>query len=69
MDLYASPIDGIQAASARIQKALGCSDIIAGIHSDIDTVLVLSGVTSEEDLKHFAYHPRYILSGVGEIPG
>jgi NagD protein len=45
------------------------TDIIAGIHSDIDTVLVLSGVTSEEDLKHFAYHPRYVLSGVGDIPG
>ena len=45
------------------------TDIIAGIHSDIDTVLVLSGVTSEEDLKHFAYHPRYVLSGEGDIPG
>jgi NagD protein len=45
------------------------TDIIAGIHSDIDTVLVLSGVTSEEDLKHFAYHPRYVLAGVGDIPG
>jgi len=64
------------------RKLLGCerqdtaivgdrmdTDIIAGIHSDIDTVLVLSGVTSEEDLKHFAYHPRYVLSGVGDIPG
>lgn len=45
------------------------TDIIAGIHAGIDTVLVLSGVTSEDDLKKFAYHPRYILSGVGEIPG
>ena len=45
------------------------TDIIAGIHAGIDTVLVLSGVTSEEDLKHFAYHPRYVLSGVGDIPG
>lgn len=45
------------------------TDIIAGIHADIDTVLVLSGVTAEEDLKTFAYHPRYVLSGVGEIPG
>jgi len=64
------------------RKLLGCqrqntaivgdrmdTDIIAGIHSDIDTVLVLSGVTCEEDLKHFAYHPRYILSGVIDIPG
>jgi NagD protein len=64
------------------RKLLGCdredtaivgdrmdTDIIAGIHAGIDTVLVLSGVTSEEDLKHFAYHPRYVLSGVADIPG
>ena len=64
------------------RKLLGCdredtaivgdrmdTDIIAGIHSDIDTVLVLSGVTREEDLQQFAYHPRYVLSGVGDIPG
>jgi hypothetical protein len=26
-------------------------------------------VTDTEDLKHFAYHPHYVLDGVGEIPG
>jgi NagD protein len=30
---------------------------------------VLSGVTTQKDLKKFPYHPRYILSGVGDIPG
>ena len=45
------------------------TDIIAGIHAGMDTVLVLSGVTDEADLKKFAYHPGYILSGVGKIPG
>ena len=44
------------------------TDIIAGILSEIDTVLVLSGVTAKEDLKKFAYHPRYILPTVGDIP-
>jgi NagD protein len=44
------------------------TDIIAGIHADIDTVLVLSGVTSRRDLRTFAYHPRYVLKGVGDIP-
>ena len=43
------------------------TDIIAGIESEITTVLVLSGVTSREDLKRFAYGPRYILNGVGDI--
>ncbi|PIE32745.1 TIGR01457 family HAD-type hydrolase [candidate division KSB3 bacterium] len=43
------------------------TDIIAGIESEITTVLVLSGVTSREELTHFAYCPRYILDGVGDI--
>ncbi len=44
------------------------TDIIAGIHEDIETVLVLSGVTDKEDLVNFAYRPGYILTGVGAIP-
>jgi len=43
------------------------TDIIAGIHSEINTVLVLSGVTRREDLHRFAYRPRYIMDGVGDI--
>ncbi|MGC9525897.1 MAG: HAD-IIA family hydrolase [Limnospira sp.] len=43
------------------------TDIIAGIESEIDTVLVLSGVTSEADLNRFAYRPHYVLSGIGEL--
>lgn len=43
------------------------TDIIAGIESNIDTVLVLSGVTSLEDIDRFPYRPKYILSGVGEL--
>ncbi len=43
------------------------TDIISGIESELDTVLVLSGVTSREDLRHFPYRPKYILNGVGDI--
>ncbi len=43
------------------------TDIIAGIETEMDTVLVLSGVTAMEDLDKFPYRPKYILSGVGEI--
>ncbi len=43
------------------------TDIIAGIESGIDTVLVLSGVTKTEDLERFPYRPKYILNNVGEI--
>jgi NagD protein len=64
------------------RKLLGCSreetaiigdrmdtDILAGTHEDIDTVLVLTGVTSNEEVFKYAYRPKYILSGVSEIPG
>jgi NagD protein len=44
------------------------TDIIAGIESEITTVLVLSGVSTEKSLKKFAYSPNYILDGVGNIP-
>ena len=43
------------------------TDIIAGIESNIDTVLVLSGVTKPEDIDNFPYRPKYILNGVGDI--
>lgn len=44
------------------------TDILAGIEAEIETVLVLSGVTTVEDLQKFAYRPHYILADVGEIP-
>lgn len=44
------------------------TDIIAGVESDMETVLVLSGVTSESELGRFAYAPLHILEGVFEIP-
>lgn len=62
-------------------KTLGCTpeetvivgdrmdtDIIAGIESELDTILVLSGVTSSKDMQRFGYAPKYVLNGVGEIP-
>jgi len=43
------------------------TDIIAGIESEIETVLVLSGVTTEQDLRRYAYRPHHVLPGVGTI--
>jgi len=45
------------------------TDIIAGVESEISTVLVLSGCTTREEVKAFAYRPDYILDGVGDLPG
>lgn len=43
------------------------TDIIAGIESNVDTVLVLSGVTKKEDIEKFPYRPKYVVGGVGEL--
>ena len=43
------------------------TDIVAGIESEMDTVLVLSGVTTLETMKQYPYRPHYVLDGVGEI--
>ena len=43
------------------------TDIIAGIDSNVDTVLVLSGVTAREDIDRFPYRPKYVLNGVGDL--
>ncbi len=43
------------------------TDIIAGIESEIDTALVLTGITSKEDLVLFPYQPDHLLQTVAEI--
>jgi len=44
------------------------TDIVAGVESEIETVLVLSGVTTLEGITRFPYRPRHVLEGVFEIP-
>jgi NagD protein len=43
------------------------TDIIAGIESNVDTVLVLSGVTAMDDIDKFPYCPKYILNGICDL--
>ncbi|HIY04103.1 MAG TPA: HAD hydrolase-like protein [Candidatus Anaerotignum merdipullorum] len=44
------------------------TDIVSGIESGLDTVLVLSGVSTRKTVETFPYRPRLILNHVGEIP-
>ena len=59
---------GVHSQDAAIIGDRMDTDIVAGIESGLDTLLVLSGVTSREELERFPYRPRLVLSGVGEIP-
>lgn len=43
------------------------TDIIAGIQSGLETVLVLSGVSKEEDLLRYAYRPHHVVAGAVEL--
>ena len=43
------------------------TDVISGMESGMSTVLVLSGVSTMDTLKTYAYRPTAVLSGVGEI--
>ena len=43
------------------------TDIISGMESGMSTILVLSGVSSREALRTFAYRPTMVLDGVGDI--
>jgi NagD protein len=43
------------------------TDIIAGLESGVETVLVLSGDLEREQLARFAYQPKYIIHSVAEL--
>ena len=43
------------------------TDIVAGTEAEIDTVLVLTGVTQKDHINDFSYRPRYVLNNVGEV--
>ena len=45
------------------------TDILSGLESELDTCLVLTGVTSKDDLYKFPYKPKYVLNDVGGIIG
>ena len=74
-----SDLENLEFQMGRL-KLLGChsaeaamigdrmdTDIVAGVETGLDTVLVLSGVTAREELDAFPYRPHYVLDGVGAI--
>lgn len=43
------------------------TDIVAGVMSGLDTILVLTGVSKKDDVKRFPYRPTQILNSVADI--
>ena len=43
------------------------TDVICGLESEIDTLLVLSGISDRKTIDQFPYRPQYILSGVKDL--
>jgi len=43
------------------------TDIVAGMESGMETILVLTGVTSLDDIEKFPYRPTRVIPSVAEI--
>jgi len=43
------------------------TDIRCGLESEIDTLLVLSGITNQNEIDNFPYRPRYVLTGIADL--
>jgi len=43
------------------------TDVRCGLESEIDTLLVLSGITEKREIDNFPYRPRYVLNGVIDL--
>jgi NagD protein len=43
------------------------TDIRCGLESEIDTLLVLSGITDRAEIDNFPYRPQYVLNGIIDL--
>lgn len=43
------------------------TDVRCGMESEIDTLLVLSGITARTEIENFPYRPTYVLEGISSL--
>jgi 5'-nucleotidase len=43
------------------------TDVRSGLESEIDTLLVLSGITNSNGIDEFPFRPRYVLNGIMDL--
>ena len=58
---------GLHAQEAAMVGDRMDTDVVAGLESGLDTVLVLSGVSTRATIEEYPYRPKYVLDGVGNI--
>jgi NagD protein len=43
------------------------TDIVSGVSSGLNTILVLTGVTQRDEVARFPYQPTYVLDSIGDL--
>ena len=43
------------------------TDMVAGLEAGLETILVLTGISSREDAERFPYRPARIVESVAEL--
>jgi NagD protein len=43
------------------------TDVRCGLEAELDTLLVMSGITKREDIDKFPYRPQFVLNGVIDL--
>jgi NagD protein len=44
------------------------TDVVAGLEAGMDTVLVLSGITTQADVERFPYRPTAVVDSIARVP-
>jgi NagD protein len=58
---------GVQREDAIVIGDRMDTDVRCGLESEIDTLLVLSGIATRESLEQYPFQPRYVLDGVIDL--
>lgn len=58
---------GVQRENAIVIGDRMDTDVRCGLESEIDTLLVLSGIATRESLEQYPFQPRYVLDGVIDL--
>jgi NagD protein len=43
------------------------TDVVSGLEAGLETILVLTGVTTRAEIERFPYRPSQVLDGVGDL--